>query len=133
MSYQCLFFAWYTIQRSEDTTMILEMKNGEKKDFEHFKDGEGKMIATMFFDGQNRILHGKLEPGASIGFHEHVGNSEIIYILSGNAKYIYDDGVEYAGPGQCHYCPEHHSHSMINEGPDDLEFFAVVPQKEDSK
>lgn len=110
--------------------MILEMKNGEKQNFDKFKGGNGKLIATMFYDGENRILHGLLEPGSSIGFHEHVGNSEIIFVLSGKAKFLYDGGEEYAIAGQCHYCPEHHAHSMMNEGPDLLEFYAVVPEKE---
>lgn len=110
--------------------MIIEMKNGKKEEFEHFKNGNGKMIATMYFDGSNRIIHGKLEKGSSIGLHTHVGNCEIIYVISGKAKFIYDDGEEYALPGQVHYCPENHAHSMMNEEAEDLEFFAVVPEKE---
>lgn len=109
--------------------MMIEMKNGEMKPFEHFKGGEKQMDANMFFDGTNRILYGRLEPGASIGYHKHEGNCEIIYILEGKAKYLMDEGVEYGTAGQAHYCPEGHSHSMINEGPDDLVFFAVVPKQ----
>lgn len=109
--------------------MVMEMKNGEFKDFPNFKGGEKKMTANMFFDGDNRILLGKLEPGASIGYHKHEGNCEIIFILSGHAKYLMDEGVEYAEAGQCHYCPVGHSHSMINESDEDLVFFAVVPKQ----
>ena len=109
--------------------MIIEADHGEKKVFEHFKDGEGSLDAVMFFDGVNRILRGTLKPGSSIGYHKHEGNSEIIYVLSGKGKFLMDDGVEYIEAGQCHYCPEGHSHSFINEGPEDVEFFAVVPQR----
>ena len=29
--------------------------------------------------------------------------------------------------GQCHYCPQGHTHSLINDSEEDLVFFAVVP------
>ncbi len=109
--------------------MVMEMKNGEFRDFPNFKGGEDKLTANMFFDGNNRILYGRLAPGASIGYHKHEGNCEIIYILEGCAKYLMDEGTEYAVAGQCHYCPEGHSHAMINEGTEDLVFFAVVPKQ----
>lgn len=109
--------------------MVMEMKNGEFKAFPNFKGGEKEMTANMFFDGDNRILLGRLQKGASIGYHKHEGNCEVIFILEGKAKYLMDDGVEYASAGQCHYCPEGHSHAMINECDEDLVFFAVVPKQ----
>ena len=69
-----------------------------------------------------------LEPGASIGLHTHQGNSEIIYILSGTGKVLYDGAYETLVPGACHYCPEEHEHSLINDGKDELRVFAVVPE-----
>ena len=41
----------------------------------------------------------------------------------------YDDGEEPLKPGDCHYCPKGHAHSLINNSDGDLEFFAVVPQQ----
>lgn len=109
--------------------MIINAKNGEKQVFPNFKGGDGQLDAVMFFDGSNRILYGELEPGSSIGYHKHEGNCEMIYILSGKATYCIDGETELAAPGQCHYCPEGHSHSMTNEGPEKLCFFAVVPKQ----
>ena len=40
----------------------------------------------------------------------------------------YDDGCEPLTVGSCHYCPKGHSHSLINDGDQDLIFFAIVPQ-----
>ena len=40
----------------------------------------------------------------------------------------YDGGVETLAAGDCHYCPEHHTHRLINDSSEDLNFFAVVPQ-----
>lgn len=90
---------------------------------------EKELQARMYRDTQNKILYGKLEPEASIGYHKHETSSEIIYILSGTAKVLYDDGEEVLVAGECHYCPKGHSHSLINQGKEDLVFFAVVPEQ----
>lgn len=93
-----------------------------------FKGGTGEFINKMHTDELCRIMSGRLEPGASIGYHTHEGNSEIIYILEGNGKCLYDDGEEKLSAGDCHYCPMGHAHSLINDGDADLIFFAVVPE-----
>ncbi len=31
--------------------------------------------------------------------------------------------------GGCHYCPKGHSHSLVNNGTEDVVFFAVVPEQ----
>ena len=91
--------------------------------------GEGSVRAKMRVDGNGKIMRGVLEPGSSIGLHTHETSSEIVYILSGTGKALYDDGVDLLAPGDCHYCPKGHSHSLINDGDQPLEFFAVVPNQ----
>lgn len=99
--------------------------------FPNFKGGEKNLKAKMFFDGSNRILHGRLEVGGTIGIHCHETSSEIIYILSGDGKVLIDDTVEYLKPGDCHYCPKGHTHSLQNNSTtEDLEFFAVIPEQD---
>ena len=109
--------------------MIIDFNKEEAKVIPNFKGGEKSISAKMHFDGVNRILHGVLESGATIGLHTHETNSEIIYFLSGKGKVLYDGGSERVTPGQCHYCPKGHSHSLINDGAEDLCFFAVVPEQ----
>ena len=94
----------------------------EETPMPQFKGGE-KTTYSRFVDGCVR-----LEPGASIGLHTHTGNSEVMYILSGTGKAICDGVEERLGPGDCHYCPDGHAHTLINDGGADLVFFAVVPQ-----
>lgn len=94
-----------------------------------FYGGQGDTVARMFSDEHNRILCGKLEPGSSIGLHRHNAGSEIIYILAGTGKALFDGSEESLTPGQCHYCPKGHAHSLINSGGEPLVFFAVVPQQ----
>ena len=93
-----------------------------------FRGGQKETRARMFFDGQNRIMRGVLIPGASIGLHTHETSSEIIYILSGTGKALCDGVYEDLSAGKCHYCPKGHTHSLINDGGEDLVFFAVVPE-----
>ena len=109
--------------------MIIEFDKLEETRLPQFKGGEGDTIARMREDELGKIMYGRLEPGSSIGFHKHETNSEIIYILSGTADFLYDDGTEQTRAGGCHYCPKGHSHSMINNGDVDLVFFAVVPNQ----
>lgn len=109
--------------------MIIDFKKIKSETIKQMRGGEKEVIANMYTDENNRILYGKLEPGASIGRHTHDNGSEILYVLSGNGKMLYDDTVEKLEPGLCHYCPKGHSHSLVNDSDDDLLFFAVIPQQ----
>lgn len=109
--------------------MIIDFNNEQATVIPNFKGGEKSISAKMHFDVVNRILHGVLESGASIGLHTHETNSEIIYFLSGRGKVLYDGKYETVEQGMCHYCPKGHSHSLINDSESDLVFFAVVPEQ----
>ena len=108
--------------------MNINFDDIKKEEFANFKGGEGALLAHMYFDGNN-ILHGTLNPGSTIGYHKHEGNCEMIYILSGEGKVLFDESEERVKPGIMHYCPENHSHSLINDGSEDLIFVAVVPKQ----
>ncbi|MGN0612888.1 MAG: cupin domain-containing protein [Porcipelethomonas sp.] len=108
--------------------MIIEFEKIEETVIPNFKGGEKEFSAKIYADENNRIMRGRLQPGASIGMHTHDINSEIIFIISGNGKVLIDDGEERLPAGSCHYCPMGHSHSLINDGNDTLEFYCVVPQ-----
>lgn len=109
--------------------MNINFKETEPTVIPNFKGGEKSLIAKMFFDGKNRILHGVLEPEATIGLHKHETNSEIIYILSGEGKTILDGVEEKISEGMVHYCEKGQTHSLINDSDADLVFFAVVPEQ----
>lgn len=96
---------------------------------ENFKGGEKHLDAAMFNDDKVRIIRGTLEKGASIGYHTHETNCEVIYILSGKAKVLMDDQVEYLEAGQCNYCPKGHSHSLMNDCDEPLIFIGVIPEQ----
>jgi mannose-6-phosphate isomerase-like protein (cupin superfamily) len=110
--------------------MLIDFNKIEESVIPNFYRGEKNTVARMFTDNlNNRIMYGKLEPGASIGLHKHDNGSEIVYVLKGSGKALYDDIQEELSVGICHYCPKEHSHSLINDGNGDLVFFAVVVQQ----
>jgi len=109
--------------------MKIDFKNMEAKRIPNFKDGDGDFIAKISFDGVNKIINGRLEPGSSIGWHQHDTSSEIIYILEGNGKCIIEGGEEKLSAGDCHYCRKGEFHSLVNDSEADLVFFAVVPEQ----
>lgn len=109
--------------------MLIDFSVLEEQKIPHFRGGEKVTTARMYTDPLGKIMSGSLEPGASIGMHTHETSSEVIYILSGNGKVIYDGETEVLHPGSCHYCPKGHTHSLINDSENDLVFFAVVPEQ----
>lgn len=109
--------------------MNIDFSAIEESVIPHMRGGEKEVRAHMFTDELVKLMKGRLIPGSSIGLHTHETSSEIVYILSGTGKVLYDGGYETLGPGSCHYCPKGHAHSLINDSDKDLEFFAVIPQQ----
>lgn len=108
--------------------MLIDFNAMEEKIIPHMRGGEKEAGMRGYNDGLCKIMQGRLIPGATVGLHTHVTDSETIYILSGKGKILYDDGCEPLTVGSCHYCPKGHSHSLINDGDEDLIFLAIVPQ-----
>ena len=108
--------------------MLIDFPKMEETIFPNFKGGEKSFNVKMFTDENNKIMQGKLVPGASIGLHRHEGNSEIIFITKGQGKALYNGEYEEVTAGSVHYCPIGQEHSLINDSEADLEFYAVVPE-----
>ena len=106
--------------------MIIDFNKIKEDVKPNFKNGNKEYRVKDYSDDLNKIMLGKLIPGASIGLHTHEVNSEIIHITEGSGITIYD-GVEYeVKKGDVLYCKKGHSHSLINNSNSDLLFFAVV-------
>ena len=106
--------------------MIIEFENMEWKENPNFKGGEGVFYNKMINDNGTKIMKGRLTPGSSIGYHRHDGEAEMVYILSGGGIELTDDGEVPVKPGECHYCQDGRSHSLINNGSEDMVFFSVI-------
>lgn len=108
--------------------MLINYDEIQPQDIANFKGGEKSFHVQMFVDENNKIMKGKLIPGASIGLHRHEGNSEIIFITKGEGRVLYNGEYETVTAGSVHYCPMGQEHSLINDSEADLEFYAVVPE-----
>ena len=90
--------------------------------------GEGKIFAKMDVNGCGRFIQTIIPPNSSIGNHLQETNDDINFIVSGEGIAICDDVEEILKPGTCHICPKGSTHSIINNGDEDLIFFTVVPK-----
>lgn len=108
--------------------MNIDFSKIKEEELQAFKGGEKSANMKFFVDENNRIMQGRLVPGASIGLHTHSTNSEIMYIVQGSGKVLCDGEYSTVSVGDVHYCPKGHEHSLINSGTEDLLFFAVVPE-----
>lgn len=70
-----------------------------------------------------------LEPHCELGYHEHHGETETYYILSGTGIYN-DNGTEVeVEAGDVTFCEDGNGHGLKNTGDDDLAFVALILTK----
>ena len=67
-----------------------------------------------------------LEPGCSLGVHEHRGECESYYILQGVGEYTDDGEKRRVQAGDVTVTPSGHSHGLANRGDTDLKFMALI-------
>lgn len=106
------------------------MKTVEIK--ENHLGGRGRLTMEKLIDGEQ--LNGKcglfakvtMDPQASLGYHEHHGETETYYILSGQG--IYDDnGTKVpASAGDVFFCEDGCGHAIENTGSEPLVFIALI-------
>ena len=67
-----------------------------------------------------------IEKGCSLGYHEHHGETETYYILSGEGEYD-DNGVKRpVKAGDITITPDGKGHGLTNTGDTDLVFMALI-------
>ena len=65
-------------------------------------------------------------PGSELGYHQHVGTSEIYYIIEGDALYN-DNGTEVAlHAGDTAICPDGSWHAIKNVSDKPMRFLATI-------
>jgi mannose-6-phosphate isomerase-like protein (cupin superfamily) len=96
------------------------------------RGGKGDAFMTKLLEGDQ--LQGKarifnkmiLPPGNSVGFHQHTGDVEAYYILSGEGAVRDNDRTAVLKPGDVLFTANGESHSIENSGTDDLVFIALI-------
>lgn len=104
----------------------------EKEIKEKLRDGKGSVeIANIFKPGE---MKGKsrlcakitINPGSSIGLHEHVNEEEIYYIIKGKGLVVDNDTSYEVGVGDGVLTCGGETHSIENIGTEPLELVAVI-------
>ncbi len=108
--------------------MIIDFEKIVSQHVEGFKGGKGSVDLRSYADDKCRIMMMTLHPGSSSGLHSHEQNCEIIYVVSGQLTFHYDDVVETVRAGEVHYCSMGHSHYMENLTDHDCVYLAVVAE-----
>lgn len=104
----------------------------EIQKIEHMRGGEGCVEITHILgkeqlnDKCRMYAQVRLEPGCSIGYHEHAKESETYYILSGEGVYDDNGTKRTVKAGDMTYTPDGMGHAMANEGTEDLVFMALI-------
>ena len=99
---------------------------------EHMRDGEGTVQITNFVNAAELNDKGRLfakltlNPGCSIGYHMHDGDSEIFYILKGTAEYNDNGNIRTVTAGDVTVCPAGTSHGIANRTDEVVELIAVI-------
>ncbi|MCQ2275287.1 MAG: cupin domain-containing protein [Bacteroidales bacterium] len=94
-----------------------------------FKGGEGDVAFRIFKDDMNKVMRVRMTPHSSVGQHSHETDSEIIIVLQGSGKIVFDGQELPIRQGQVHYCPKGHGHTIINDTDQELHLCCVVPQQ----
>lgn len=99
---------------------------------ENMRGGNGTVEITNFATPEDLNNKGRLfanitlKPGCSIGYHVHETDSELFYLMKGEALYN-DNGVECVlSAGDVMVCPAGTGHAIANNGQEDLEICAVI-------
>ena len=98
----------------------------------HMRGGQGEVrirnvLTEAELNGKGRLFGTiTLEPGCSIGYHKHEGDSEIFYVLEGTPTYN-DGGTEHVvAPGDVLICPDGTGHSLANPTDKKVVVMAVI-------
>lgn len=99
---------------------------------ENMAGGKGHVIIRHILG--EKELNGKcglyaevtIEPGCSLGYHEHHGESETYYILKGQGNYDDNGTIRPVKPGDVTFTPDGRGHGLTNSGEEDLVFMALI-------
>ena len=112
--------------------MIRRARECEKELREHMRDGDGTVeilnLATPEELNDKGRLFAKitLHTGCSIGYHVHEKDTELFYILKGEASYSDNGETKIISAGDVTVCPAGTGHSIANRSGSDVELIAVI-------
>ena len=112
-------------------------KAGERtvEKVEHVNGGAGFIMKEALITGEELGEHCKMfsrvtiKPGCELGHHEHHGETETYYVLSGSGMYDDNGKAVPIEAGDVTYCKDGDGHGVKNTGTEDLVFVALILKK----
>ena len=112
---------------------MVRAKNEQTVEFKCIRGGIGEAEMKKILLGEAELYskgrmfnHMVLAPGNTIGEHQHSGDNEIFYFLSGTGEYNDNGTVVTVHPGDTAICNDGEVHSLKNTGSEPLEFIALI-------
>lgn len=102
---------------------------------EKMAGGEGHTLIEQLLTDEQRgagcrmFSEVTLEAGCSLGCHEHHGETETYYILSGVGIYQDNDTKYPVKAGDVTFCGDGDAHGLENTGSGELKFIALILKK----
>ena len=99
---------------------------------EHLAGGQGQVILDYILSDkemhENCTMYARvtIEPGSSLGYHEHHGESETYFILSGEGEYDDNGTKRIVKPGDVTYTPNGFGHGLVPVGDAPVVFMALI-------
>lgn len=111
--------------------MIIKKEELKETEIDSLRGGNGKVYKTVLVDsddmyGQRLYSVFRIPHLSSIGKHTHTDEVEYYTILSGKGIVMDDNGENVVYPGDTIVTKNGESHSIRNDGKEDLVFFAVI-------
>ena len=101
--------------------------------FDHKFGGDGFIVVDSLntcdeeLNNKGRVFgHTTLQPGSSIGYHVHNGESEIYYIIKGRGEFNDNGKVVPIAAGDVTYTFSSMGHGLSNTGKDAMEIIALI-------
>ena len=114
------------LNRYYKINFIIFKRSWRNDDNKERRSGKGHVIIDRILG--EKELNGKcrlyakvtIEPGCSLGYHEHHNESETYFILAGQGDYDDNGTVRPVKAGDVTYTPDNHGHALTNTGDTDL-------------
>ena len=102
---------------------------------EQVNGGAGHVLMEALLNEEERGEHCRIfsqvtiELGCELGYHEHHGETETYYVLSGSATYMDNDKEYEIKTGDVTFCKDGDGHGIKNQGTEPIVFVALVLKK----
>lgn len=99
---------------------------------EQVNGGAGHIFMESLLSEEEKGAHCRIfsrvtiEPGCELGYHEHHGETETYFVLSGSATYMDNDKEYEIKTGDVTFCKDGDGHGVKNHGTEPIVFIGLI-------